>query len=111
MLVAASRAELLFGEHEVLVAATHLTVRPGVEVQSATVQVTYIHLLFDRHEIIRANGAWTESYQPGEMSLAGMDDGPRREVLSLFPELALGFLFPAARITLKKHEAQLLFTP
>ncbi len=110
MLVAASRAELLFGEHEVLVAAAHLTVRSGVTTLTEAPGVTYIHLLFDRHEIIRANGAWTESYQPGELTLKGMEDGPRDEILALFPELTLGFLFPAARVTLKKHEARLLFT-
>jgi hypothetical protein len=107
MLLTGSRAELLFGEHEVLVAATHLEGRRGI----ARVEgggVSYIHLLFDRHEIIRANGAWTESFQPGEMTLAGMDDGARREVLALFPELTLGMLFPAARMTLRRKETMLL---
>jgi len=85
--------------------------RGGIVSEPAPSGVTYIHMLFDSHEIIRANGAWTESYQPGEMTLAGMDDGPRDEILSLFPELKLGFLFPAARVSLKKHEAKLLFTP
>ena len=111
MLVTSSRAELLFGEHEVLVAAAHMLGRGGIVSEPAPSGVTYIHMLFDSHEIIRANGAWTESYQPGEMTLAGMDDGPRDEILSLFPELKLGFLFPAARVSLKKHEAKLLFTP
>lgn len=110
MLMTGSRAELLFGETEVLVAAAHLEGRHGVERQ-AVVAVSYLHILFDQHEIIRANGAWTESYQPGEMTLAGMENGPRDEVLSLFPELKLGFLFPAARITLRKREAILLFQP
>jgi Ca2+-binding RTX toxin-like protein len=110
MLVTGSRAELLFGETEVLVAAAHLEGRRGVERQEVEA-VSYLHILFDQHEIIRANGAWTESFQPGEMTLAGMEDGPRDEVLSLFPELKLGFLFPAARITLRKREAILLFQP
>jgi Ca2+-binding RTX toxin-like protein len=109
VLVQSSRAELMFGEHEVLVAAQHLVGRPGVT-RAAAASVDYIHLLFDRHEILRSNGAWSESYQPGEMTLAGMDDGPREEILRLFPELRLGYLFPAARVTLKRHEAQLLFS-
>jgi Ca2+-binding RTX toxin-like protein len=108
MLIMASRAELLFGEHEVLVAATHLEGRRGVR-REAVQEVTYIHLLFDRHEIIRANGAWSESYQPGALTLHGMEDGPRDELLSLFPQLKLGLAFPAARITLKKPEAMALF--
>ena len=108
MLVAGSRAELLFGEQEVLVAATHLAGRPGIVPEVPADGVSYIHLLFDRHEIVRANGAWSESYQPGALTLAGMEDALRRELLTLFPELRLGTLFPAARLSLKRHEALLL---
>jgi hypothetical protein len=42
------------------------------------------------------------------MTLAGMDDAARREVLALFPELTLGMLFPAARMTLRRKETMLL---
>ncbi|NGM46659.1 hypothetical protein G5B31_14050 [Rhodobacter sp. SGA-6-6] len=108
MLITGSRAELLFGEQEVLVAATHLAGRPGIAQEDAADGVGYIHLLFDRHEIVRANGAWSESYQPGALTLAGMEDDLRRELLTLFPDLKLGLLFPAARLSLKKHEALLL---
>ena len=37
---------------------------------------------FDQHEVVRSNGAWSESYHPGEMTLAGMEDGPRAEILA-----------------------------
>ena len=110
MLMRSSRAELLFGEHEVLVAASHLLDHPGIVPAADAEGVSYIHFLFDGHEIIRANGAWSESYQPGEMTLAGMEDGPRQELMALFPELTPGFLFPAARATLKRHETNLLFS-
>lgn len=109
MLVAGSRSELLFGQHEVLVAARHLAGLPGITVLPPQA-VTYIHLLFDQHEIIRANGAWTESYQPGEMTLAGMEDAQRSEILTLFPDLRLGYLFPAARLSLRRHESRLLMS-
>lgn len=49
--------------------------------------VTYIHLLFDRHEIIWAEGAATESLYPGPMALAGMDDHSADEIRALFPEI------------------------
>jgi len=110
MLVSLTRAELLFGEHEVLVAASHMLAQAGIQIDETATGVSYIHLLFDEHEIIRADGAWSESYQPGELTLAGMEDAQRQEILALFPELKLGFLFPAARITLKKAEAQLLLS-
>jgi Ca2+-binding RTX toxin-like protein len=108
MLIESARSEMLFGEAEVLVAATHLTGLAGVE-QKLTSEVTYIHLLFDRHEIICAEGAWTESFQPAMRMLNGMDDAQRTEITTLFPELATSDLdFPAARLSLKAHEAKVL---
>jgi hypothetical protein len=109
MLVSTARAEMLFGEAEVLVAAVHLVGRPGIT-RARVAQVSYIHLLFDQHEIILADGVWTESFQPGTATLDGMDAPQRAEVLALFPQLAWGALFPAARITLKAHEARVLLS-
>ena len=107
MLITGPRAELLFGEHEVLVAAKHLLGQPGIE-QRLSKGVSYIHILFDNHEIIRADGTWSESFQPAEQTLEGLDSAQRDEILALFPELACGAAFPAARLTLKAKEALLL---
>jgi Ca2+-binding RTX toxin-like protein len=108
IVIEGARAEMLFGEPEVLVAATHLTSLPGVEVKLSAA-VRYVHVMFDRHEIICANGAWTESFQPAQRMLEGMDRAQADEVLALFPELAgQEFDFPAARLTLKAHEARVL---
>ena len=108
MLIEGARAEMLFGEPEVLVAATHLTTLPGIE-QVPTYGVTYIHLLFDRHEIIRADGAWTESFQPADRTLSNMDSEQRAEIEALFPELTMDALtFQAARLSLKGYEARVL---
>ena len=49
--------------------------------------VTYIHVLFDQHEIILANGALTESFFPGPVAIDALEAQCRDEVLSLFPEL------------------------
>ena len=92
------------------VAATHLTQIATVD-QVRRRAVTYIHLLFDRHEVILANGAWSESFQPGDFSLGGLGNAQRQEIYDLFPELKTpGGLdtYAAARRTLKKHEAMLL---
>jgi Ca2+-binding RTX toxin-like protein len=107
MLLTGSRAELLFGSDEVLVRAEHLIGLPGV-VQAVEREVTYVHILFDAHEVVLADGAWSESFQPGDRTMAGLDDGPRDELLRLFPELAQGAQWPAARLTLKRFEAQVL---
>jgi hypothetical protein len=109
MLITGPRAELLFGENEVLVAAKHLVGMAGVE-QRVSKSVSYIHILFDEHEIVRADGAWSESFQPGEMTLEGLGAEQRAEILALFPELATGASFPAARLSLKAKEARVLLS-
>ncbi|OAN82874.1 type I secretion protein [Sulfitobacter pontiacus] len=110
VLVANDKTALYFEEREVLVAAKHLTGLEGVDIVE-TSGTTYIHVMFDHHEVILSDGTWTESFQPGDMSLAGVGNAQRNEILELFPKLATregvdGYV--AARRTLKKHEAKLL---
>ncbi len=73
---------------------------------------TYVHIMCERHEVVLSNGAWTESFQPGDYSLQGIGEAQRSEILELFPELAtegtVGSGFEAARRVLKKHEARLI---
>lgn len=110
MLVMDERTRLFFDEAEVLVAAKHLTDGEGIA-QVETEGVTYIHLMFHNHEVILADGAWSESFQPGDWSLRGLDREQRAELLDLFPELAATAGregYRAARRSLKKHEARLL---
>ncbi len=110
MLIEGALPEMLFAEAEVLVAATHLTALPGI-VQILPPGVTYIHLLLEHHEIICANGAWSESFQPAEQMLNALEDGPRAEIAALFPELMADHTdYPAARPTLKAHEAKVLLS-
>ncbi|WP_249306342.1 Hint domain-containing protein [Rhodobacter capsulatus] len=110
MLVANERTALYFEEHEVLVAAKHLIDNRGVK-PVETLGTSYIHFMFDRHEVVLGNGAWTESFQPGDQSLEGLGNAQRAEILELFPELRCreGLEgYGAARKILKKHEAALL---
>ena len=107
MLITSAIAEVLFGEREVLIAAQHLTSLDGVA-QSLTPNIQYIHLMFKQHEIILADGAWTESFQPGDHSLKGIATEQRGEIIALFPELetVAGIdRYGAARLSPKKHEA------
>jgi Hint domain len=110
MLFSGPRAELLFGTDEVLVRASHLLCLPGVSVADVE-EVTYLHILFDRHEVVMADGAWSESFQPGDRTMNGMDADQRAEIYKIFPELAEpGSVarFDAARTTLKSFEARVL---
>jgi len=110
VLVANDRTALYFDEHEVLVAAKHLVSSAGISaIDSAG--TTYIHFMFDRHEVVLSNGAWTESFQPGDYTLKGMGNAQRNEIFELFPDLKseAGLQdYQAARRTLKRHEALLL---
>ncbi len=110
VLVANDKTALYFEEREVLVAAKHLTGLEGVDIVDVS-ETTYIHIMFDQHEVILSDGAWTESFQPGDMSLAGIGNAQRQEILELFPELATqdGInAYASARRSLKKHEAKLI---
>jgi len=110
MLINNNRSALYFDEREVLAAAKHLTGMEGVDTVEAS-GVSYIHFMFDQHEVVLSNGAWTESFQPGEQVMDGMGDAQRNEIYDLFPELreAEGLKdYQAARRSLKKYEAKLL---
>ncbi|SEP56658.1 Hint domain-containing protein [Thalassovita taeanensis] len=110
MLVNNDKAALYFEEREVLAAAKHLIGGAGIQ-EVNVVSTTYIHFMFDQHEVVLSNGAWTESFQPGDYTLAGIGNAQRNEILELFPELATqdGIKgYHSARRSLKRHEVQLL---
>ncbi len=110
VLINNEKSALYFEDREVLVAAKHLTGLEGVDAVD-TSAVSYIHFMFDQHEVVLSNGSWTESFQPGEQTLDGMGVEQRDEIYTLFPELREmeGVdAYRAARRSLKKHEARLL---
>lgn len=98
------RAELLFGEAEVFVTASQLAEAGLGRIEAGGV-AEYFHVALDSHAVIRANGAWSESYHAGHA---------QSEAVHFFPELAgTGFgRGPLARRVLRRHEARvLLATP
>ncbi|MGB5863064.1 MAG: Hint domain-containing protein [Sulfitobacter sp.] len=110
VLIANDQTALYFEEREVLVAAKHLTDMEGIDVVDVSA-TSYIHLMFDRHEVILSDGVWTESFQPGDMSIAGVGDAARDELLELFPELGTTAgieAYASARKSLKMYEAKLV---
>ncbi|KAB7615477.1 hypothetical protein F9L33_01545 [Amylibacter sp. SFDW26] len=109
MVVEGWQSELLFGEREVLAAAKHLVNNDTIYVNEGG-EVEYFHMLFDHHEIVFANGAASESFHPGEVGINALTDEARDEIFTLFPELrddATSY-GPAARTSLKGHEAKVL---
>jgi len=84
MLFEGYRAELLFGDSEVLIAAKHL-VDGKLVTQQASDEVTYIHMMFDEHEVVYAEGAATESFHPGSIGLSAVADSAREELFRRVP--------------------------
>ncbi|MDA9865337.1 Hint domain-containing protein [bacterium] len=98
-LVGAHISPLTAGGNEALVAVTHLIDGRSVK-RAPMLGVSYIHLLCNAHEVILANGTWTESFHPDDQIMGAMADTQRREILNMFPEVAtMGAArrFPAAR--------------
>ncbi|MGH1415623.1 MAG: Hint domain-containing protein [Pelagimonas sp.] len=77
------------GGTEILYRARHLAIMPGgaANVMKRRKRVTYIHMLFDRHEVVFSNGMLSESLYPGKMVIRGMRTAAQRELAALFPRL------------------------
>lgn len=99
------RNELHFGDAEILVPAGKLVGRPGVSLAEPDRDVVYYHLLFDRHQIVVADGAPAESFYPTELSLQGLEPQARRQIRSLVPDLAR--FGPTARTVVQDRGARL----
>jgi Hint domain-containing protein len=101
------RAELLFGEAEVLVPAIHLSDDKNITRDYHATDVTYFHFMFDDHQTVWSNDLETESFYPGETALEGVDNAAKTELFRLFPDLqtAPETYGETYRPTLKAHEA------
>lgn len=85
-LISPDQSFLSFDGDEALVAARHLMDRRMVR-RAAALGVSYIHLLCDAHQVILADGTWTESFHPNDQIMRGLGNSQRREILDLFPEV------------------------
>ncbi|WP_299137881.1 Hint domain-containing protein [uncultured Tateyamaria sp.] len=86
MLVTSKIAWRVFGENEVLIAAKKLLTLDGVEQVTTAKDFWYFHILFDRHEVVFANGAPSESLFLGAESLKTMSPEAKAEIAAIFPE-------------------------
>jgi hypothetical protein len=109
MLFKGAQAELMFGQSEVLMTAKQLLGNDGVY-QAVDGFVEYFHILFDRHEIIYAEGVACESCHLDQENLTALGETARNEIFETLPYLrttpnAYG---PTARACLNDDEAALL---
>ncbi|KAB7610410.1 Hint domain-containing protein [Amylibacter sp. SFDW26] len=89
MLVNGPRVRLITGHGEALVAAKDLVNGTSIIQMPDTQRAEYIHILFDRHELVTANGTLSESFYPGGFAMDTMEDKARTELFEIFPELAV----------------------
>ncbi len=105
MLFSGPRAELMFGQTEVLVAAKHLVDGRDILIEECPV-VHYYHLLFERHQIIFAEGCPAESLHLGSQALKTVGPEERDEIIARFPDLSQRpDTGPLSRYELKRYEA------
>ncbi len=88
ILIETSRSELLFGEPLTLAPAKGLVTGYSIWQDFECEDVEYVHILFENHELIKADGLYSESFHPGAWSLQTLVEEARQELLALFPELA-----------------------
>lgn len=99
---------LLFDTSEILIAAKFLQNGHSITQDNPAAELTYIHMLFDRHEVVSSNGLDTESFHPGQIGLDGFNAAVRNEVLTLFPALRSTHYGPTARRDLRRFEGAIL---
>ena len=91
LLVSPQHAVLLrHPQAQSLVRAAHLARcgTAGARIARGLRQVSYVHLMFIRHEIIFANDTLSESFYPGPWGLAMLDPAALRAIAQRFPALA-----------------------
>jgi hypothetical protein len=109
-----AQADALFSAREVLVSAQDM-VNGDTIVEERLSDLCFVHLLFDQHELIYAEGLKTESVYPGRDGHGALSEAGRAELTLLFPDLARLLdkhtYGPAARLVLRKFEADVLLAP
>ncbi len=109
MMLSDWRCDVVCGADEVLAPALHLLNDTTITRRTGGT-VDYIHLMFDDHQIVFADGIPSESFHPGRQGISAMPEDTRAELLSLFPQLAadLDSFGPAARYSARAHEVRVI---
>ena len=87
VLIRSAIAQRIFGTDEVLAPACQLTELPGIAIDESVTQITYVHLMFDDHQVVMSEGALTESLYPGRQALRMLGRAALAEIEALFPDL------------------------
>jgi hypothetical protein len=90
MLVSSPICERMFGHTDILVAAIKLTALPGIHVDADIAEIDYVHLLFDAHEVVFAEGAPSESLLPHSEAIGALSPEALDEIGLIFPGILDG---------------------
>jgi hypothetical protein len=104
-LITGWRAELFYGEDEVLVRAVDLLGHDGVYRRPGGV-VNYWHILFDAHQVVTASDLWSERLYPGEMTMDAISPKSRCEINELLEDITT--YGPKAAPCIRKFEAAVM---
>jgi hypothetical protein len=88
MLVKGQAAQALFNTPEVLVAAQDLVNDTTIMVDRSLREVTYVHILLEKHNVVWANGLETESFHPANTALDTVADDQRAGLIDIIPDVA-----------------------
>ena len=88
VLASSSITKRMTSEDEVLVAAKHLLLVNGIDVDMTDQSVTHYNILFDKHQIVEVNSALTESMFTGPEALKSVSMEASEEIFAIFPELS-----------------------
>ena len=91
---------------QVLVPAKALIERKGIRVMKGRRKVSYVHLVFARHEIIKAHGCWSESFYPGTYVTSRFKRREQLDLIGIFPELMRDQPVSPARSFVRVGEVQ-----
>ena len=99
----------MFGDPEMLIAVKHLARLKKVQKPAIKKGITYRHILFDRHEIIFANGLPSESLLIGQVARNKLPRELMEEIETLMPQIAKSpAAQPPARVLARGHHGRLL---
>ena len=88
MLIASAPLRALTGHSAALVAACKLVGLPGIAVDQSVEEITYFHLLFDRHQVIWAERAPSESLLLGPEADKTLTRAQAHDIAMRLPSLA-----------------------
>lgn len=102
------RAERYVGSPEALAPVHALVDGAGIRRQIPAGGLTYIQLVFDRHEILRANGLEAESFHAAGAALESLEPALRAALFRACPHLMFGRCGDPARPVLAESDTRRL---